>query len=145
MNHTTLAIVDYNRTIYDPDADELIEGAETLLQRLRGKGVTLVLVSRREGGREDRLRQLGVAEFFSEILFVEQKTESLFRDIISRYARERNYVIGDHLYQEIRSGNLAGAHTIQFKKGRFAGLKPEGDTDVPHSVVVSLLDVLDYI
>ena len=102
-------------------------------------------MSRREGKRKDKLLQLDIAELFTEMLFVEEKTEALFREIISRYAMERNYVIGDYLHQEIRAGNLAGAHTIQYKKGRFADLKPESDADIPHTIVEYLPDALAYI
>lgn len=141
----SLVIIDFNRTLYDPDTERLMEGAEAFLSGLTQKGATLVLVSKKEGSRETKLAELGIADLFTEALFVEQKTEALFREIIMRYGAEHNYVLGDYLYQEIRAGKLAGATTIHFKNGYFADLEPEHSSDVPDHVVTVLGGALQYI
>src|SRR4051812_25023474 len=43
-------IIDFNRTIYDPEVGELLPGALDLLQTLQGAGHELYLVSRIEVG-----------------------------------------------------------------------------------------------
>ena len=37
----SLAIIDYNRTVYDPDTDDLVEGARQLLHDLKDRGSRL--------------------------------------------------------------------------------------------------------
>jgi len=140
-----LAIMDYNRTLFDPDNNGLISGAVELLNGLKFLGATMILVSKNEPGREGRLYELGIVDFFEEVLFVDGKTEALFQEVIARYQAEKVYVIGDHPYQEIRAGNQTGAFTIQFKQGRFAKLAPEIDADKPDAEIVNLPDALKYI
>jgi predicted HAD superfamily phosphohydrolase YqeG len=141
----TLMIIDYNRTLYDPDNDCLVPGAFDLIQELFQRSFHLVLVSKKEEGRENRLAQLGIEPFFREILFVEEKSEQLFKAIRARYPGQFCYVLGDYLYQEIRAGNLAGAATIQFKSGKFADCKPEDLSDIPDVIVERLEDVLQHL
>lgn len=141
----TLMIIDYNRTLYDPEEDCLFQGALELLQALKKKEVTLVLVSRKEEGRSTRLSELGIEDFFSEILFVEEKNEQLFRAIRTRYPGQFCYVLGDYLYQEIRAGNQACAATIHFKHGKFAECVPESHEDIPDVVVTQLSEVLQHL
>lgn len=40
-----LIIFDFNRTLYDPDANQLIDGAQSLLDTARDKGYTLILLA----------------------------------------------------------------------------------------------------
>lgn len=141
----TLMIIDYNRTLYDPEEDRLVQGALELLHSLKKKELFLVLVSRKEEGRGARLSELGIEHFFSEILFVEEKTEQLFCDIRARYPSQFCYVLGDYLYQEIRAGNLACAVTIHFKHGKFADCVPQGLEDIPNVVVTQLSEVLQHL
>ena len=140
----TLVIVDYNRTIYDPYTNVLMDGALEMLQGLKQKGCTLVLVSR-GADREARLRELGLTELFAERLNVWDKTPELFKEIMARHPAEKTYVIGDHPYQEIRAGNLAGAFTIQFDQGVFADYAPESEADTPRVKIKKLEEALDRI
>ncbi len=140
-----LAIVDFNRTLYNPDTGGLTEGALELLQSLKNCGIVMVLVSKIGDGREAMLEELGINDFFVEVFFVSEKTEALFQEIIARYQPTRAYVVGDHLHQEIRAGNAAGAITIHFRQGRFADLLPEGEFDAPRAVITRLVDALEYI
>lgn len=140
-----LVIIDFNRTLYDPDTEKLMEGADELLQRLSRRNISMVLVSRREGAREEILSAFGISPMFNEVIFCEEKTDSLFREIIANYGQKENFVIGDYLYQEIRAGNQAGATTIHFKKGKFADIEPTGDMDVPDHTIDFLPSALRYI
>lgn len=141
----TLMIIDYNRTLYDPEKDSLVPGALELLNTLQERALSLILVSRKEEGRSTRLSELGIEHFFSEILFVEEKTEQVFRAIRARYPSQFCYVLGDYLYQEIRAGNLACAVTIHFKQGKFAECEPEVLEDIPDVVVTQLSEVVQHL
>ena len=119
-----LAIIDFNRTIFDPETGGLIPGAQGALDALEQKKITLVLVSRREAGRNATLNELGISKYFAETVFVPEKTPELFEDIIRRYRTkpEETYVIGDYFPEEIHAGISIGAKTIRLKRGKFSDL-----------------------
>lgn len=143
MNNT-LIILDFNRTIYDPDTAALSAGAQEMLDALAERGATLVLVSRREGDRATTLEELGMSRYFREVCFVDEKDAPLFERLIRAHAAsaEETYVIGDHLHSEIRTGNRVGARTIHVKQGKFAGLIPETAADEPWRTVSNLHEAL---
>lgn len=143
----TLAIIDFNRTIYDPDTEELVTGAAEFLAALAKREICMVLLSRDVGGRLDILDRLGVKGFFSETVFVADKTAAVMRDVMERYGAtpKETFVVGDYLYQDIRAGNQAGAFTIQYKQGPLAGRGPQTPDDIPKAVVKNLIDAAAFI
>ena len=113
-------IFDLNRTLYDPDRDALMPDALSVLERLRGLGICLVLVSRDERGRDGVVERFALAPFFSEVLFVNEKTPERFAEIIARYATpQETIVVGDYPDDEIRCGNACGAITVRLRSGKF--------------------------
>lgn len=132
-----LAIIDFNRTLFDPEKRALISGAREGLMYLAEQGLTLVLVSRREGGRAALWKTLGIAGYFAETHFVEEKTKDLFEDILLRFdvSAEETYVIGDYLPDEISIGNSLGAKTIHVYANMHTILDNGGYTDVPWKVL----------
>lgn len=141
----SLAIIDFNGTLYDPFKDQLMPGAKDLLESLRKKGIAMVLVSKQmlEGGED--LGRLGIEEYFSEVAWVDQKTRAHFREIMERHGAkpEDTYVIGDYLASEIRAGVEAGAFTIHYKGGHRSAL--EENSIKPDAVIDNLIDALQYI
>jgi FMN phosphatase YigB (HAD superfamily) len=142
-----LAIIDFNRTIFDPDTGCLVPGALELLQLLEKKGVARVLVSRLEPGREGILSDFGIQDMFAKIYFVPEKSKDLFLNIMQTHgaSSEETLVIGDYLHEEIRYGKRAGARTIHFKKGKFRHLSPESEDDIPWKTVEVLSEIAAYI
>lgn len=143
----TLVIIDFNGTMYDLETGTLMPGAKELLDGLKEKGVTTVLVSKQVLGREGLPAQLGIADYFAEILFVDEKTGKLFCEIMERYraTAENTYVIGDYPPSEIRAGNEAGAFTIHFKRGRYSDLPTNDENEKAHVTVEHLQEALAYI
>lgn len=142
-----LAIIDFNRTLYDPDTGGLIAYAEEMLKTLTDMGVRLVLVSKDEGGREDVLASLGITPYFAETVFTPKKTPELFVRLIENHGStiEETYVIGDYLAEEITHGNAAGLKTIRLVRGKFAHHMPSGAHDTPWRSVDSLHSVAELI
>lgn len=142
-----LAIIDFNRTLYDPDTDNLMPGALELLMALAKRGVRMALLSRDVASRADLLERLGILDFFSETAFVPDKTGAVVRGIMERQEAtpEETYVIGDYIYQDIRAGNEAGAYTIQFKQGMLSDREPQTQYDVPRAVIHSLEDAVEIV
>lgn len=139
----TLAIIDFNRTIYDPEKRGLLPGAKEVLLSLVKRGVILSLVSRIEPGRADILCDLGLTDIFASTHFVNTKSPQLFTEIIfaHRSDTEHAYVIGDYLHEEIRSGNRAGARTIWLRRGPFAHMRPESEFDVPWKEITDIAEI----
>jgi FMN phosphatase YigB (HAD superfamily) len=142
-----LVIVDFNRTLYDPDEDKLVEGAQELLSSLRAAGKPLALYSAKVPGREHNLRDLGISDFFNDIVFTAHKAEAELLEIITRNGASpaTTYVIGDHPHKEIRLANRVGASTIRFRGGKFAALQPELPDDIPNHDISSLKEALLFI
>lgn len=143
-----LVIFDFNRTIYDPTAGELIPGAQDVLVALTAAGHHLALISMKETGREDLLDKVGIRHFFKWVRFVEtDKSLEDFTAILNAAgaASSSTYVVGDHLHREIRFGNMLGMKTIWFKSGKFASLKPENEHDYPWQIVTNMADVYEII
>ncbi len=110
-----LAIIDFNGTLYNPNTNGLMDGAKPLLDGLQERGIDMDLVSRQMLGYEgDELERIGIKDYFSEVLFVMEKTGKQFLDIIKKHGAtpQETLVIGDHPLSEIKAGNDVGAHTI---------------------------------
>ena len=142
-----LAIIDFNGTLYDPESDDLMPGARELLDGLKARGVPMVLMSKRVAGRENLPAELGIADYFAEMAFVEQKTGQHMLEIISRYKStpERTFIIGDYPRSEIRAGNEAGAFTMHFLGGRYPSMEYESELERPDVQIETLPDALRYI
>jgi predicted HAD superfamily phosphohydrolase YqeG len=136
-----LAIIDFNRTIFDPDTGDVVDGARELLEMFKGNGIPCVLVSKEEDGRSDTIERLDLAKYFKQQVFVSgDKTPGLFAKILQDHdvAGADCCVVGDHLHQEIRAGNVVGAYTVHLKRGKFATLPPLTKDDVPNVTVEHL-------
>ena len=123
----THIIFDLNRTLYDPETDELVTGAREILDSAARRGVVLALISRREPGREGILARFGIAHYFVRTDYVSEKTPECFMSLLHVLTAppEHVLVVGDHP-DDIRCGNACGAITIRFRTGRFRDLD-DGD------------------
>ncbi len=141
-----LVILDFNRTIWDPEGRAMVPGALKLLGLLRELGLRTVLVSAGEGARQDLVKSLALSEFFDGTIFCLEKSARLFRDICSEQGVEPCdcCVIGDHIHHEIRAGNQIGALTIHVRAGLFADLQAAQPSDVAALVAPSLSHVTEW-
>jgi len=138
-----IIILDFNRTIYDPETGDLMPGALELLMYAKEKGAVLHLISKKEEGREDALAQLGIASYFDSVVFTEEK-EPAMKALIEG-SPHPIYVVGDYLHNEIRFGNRYGAKTIWLRRGRFKGLSSETPEDVPWQTIEELTKAKQYL
>ncbi len=110
-------IFDYNRTIFDPETDNLYLGVLELLQKLSAK-YELFLISRNEPERKRRFEELNIKNYFQKILFVNGKSRKVFEGISGD--TKNVIVVGDSISDEIKIGNQLGFVTIHLKKGKFS-------------------------
>jgi len=139
-------VFDFNHTLYDPDSDSLVPGVLQVLKKLSSDFI-LILYCKAGEGRDKRVSELGLKDFFKKIIFVENKTS---QDLIS-LAEEFNLktedfvVVGDRIKSELAAGKGAGCKTIWFKNGKFAEEIPEQPTEFPDHTIFNLEEVLDKI
>lgn len=138
-------IFDYNRTIYNPDTDNLYQGVFDLLKKLALKH-ELYLVSHNDPARRNRLKELNISNLFQRSLFVGKKTKQIF-DEISGFEKN-TIVIGDSISNEIEIGNQLNLITIRVRQGRFSNEKPKNKNQVAKFEVTNISDlesiVLNY-
>jgi FMN phosphatase YigB (HAD superfamily) len=115
-------IFDYNRTIFDPETDNLYLGVLELLQKLSVKH-ELFLVSKNEPERIKRLEEFKIKDYFQEISFVNEKSKHVFEKISNN--TNKVIVVGDSISNEIKIGNQLGFITVRLKKGKFSSEIPK--------------------
>ncbi len=119
-------VFDFNRTLHDPDADALYDGVLEMLDVLRAER-RLFLLSKKEKGREGRLRELGIAGHFEDVLFVERKTSELLAEMLAKgnLNPTQVVVVGDRARGELHVANSLGSETVWFRQGKFAHETPD--------------------
>ena len=135
-------ILDFKRTIFDPDTEKLLEGVTSVLSMLHEMNVPVCLVSSNEDPptRRKLITELGLDEYLTEVFVVTQKTESLFLeccDVMGSSPRD-TVVVGDKVTNEIILGNKLGMTTVWCKWGKNAARLPQNELETPDHVITQL-------
>ncbi len=112
-----VVIFDFNKTLYDPDKKKAIEGSIELLQSLKENHILILISFDKEQRRA--IAQTLFGEYFTEMLFVDEKTISVVKGILEKYDCEPAdcALIGDTFEDEIIIGKELGCITIHFHQG----------------------------
>jgi len=137
-----LIILDFNRTLFDPDTNQLIEGALDILRIAKQADYKLVLLAMAAPSRRELIADLGIADYFEEIILIDAKSQKIFRELEKKYQTDlsRSYVLGDRALGELTHGHKAGWRTVWYRQGRFAEESPVGFT--PDHTIMYLHDFL---
>jgi putative hydrolase of the HAD superfamily len=135
-------ILDFNRTIYNPDTKRLIPYASHVLRIVKARGYTLYLITRAEPSRKALLQSLGITNYFAEII-ISNKSKKDFEYILSKQNvdKQQTFVVGDRVRKEIRFGNILGLTTIWIKAGKFANELPRFSTEQPTKIITQLREL----
>jgi FMN phosphatase YigB (HAD superfamily) len=125
-------IFDYNRTLYDPDTDNLYPGVNELLERLAKKH-QLYLITKPTLGKESQLERLGIKSYFERTMIIEKKTPEVFRTLIG--GANEAIVVGDRIREEIKIGNSLQFTTVWVRQGAYAKEIPRHEGEEPHHIV----------
>jgi len=106
---TMKIIFDYNRTLFNPDAGSVFPGVFQLLKTLSAKH-ELFLITLNKPERKDSSAIQDMKPYFREVIFVERKTVTAFKEIAGDDAKV--IVIGDRFEEEIQIGMQLGFITI---------------------------------
>ncbi len=139
-------ILDWKRTLYDPDKDELINGAIKLLDLFMLCKVPCVLIGKGGSEMEEKVKELGLKKYFTHVQFSgSEKSPRLFTPFIHATFPASTLVIGDRARAEIEIGNTLGATTIWVKQGKFAEEEPLNADQEAKYVVKDLEDLYSFI
>lgn len=134
-------IFDFNRTVFDPDADALMPGAAELIAMLRKNGVTLFLIAKGDDERRKNIERLGLVPFFAKIIVNQSKSAEDYQSCVNLCPGSTQFfAIGDRVREEIRHANSCGMTTIWFRNGKFSSEEPESDEELPHFTIASLAE-----
>jgi len=131
-------IFDYNRTIFDPNTQELYPGVFKLLKQL-SINHDLFLISKNEFGRRETLDNLGIIDFFQKIFFVENKTIEIFKKVSKN--NKETLIIGDRIRGEIVIGNKLNFITVWLKQGKFSNEEPINEEQKPKYIINDILEL----
>ncbi len=131
-------IFDYNRTIFDPEKQELYPGVFDLINELVISH-ELFLVSKDEPGRKDVLSSLGIDKHFKKIVFTKDKSVSLFQQIVDD--AKNVLVVGDRVQGEISVGNQLNYETVWVRQGIFGNQEPESEIQIPNHVINNIAEL----
>lgn len=137
-------IFDYNRTLFNPENNQLYEGVYEILDNL-SKEHQLFLFSYNEFGREKFMKDIDITKFFSKIALVENKNEENMSALIENNPDKTTFIVGDRLRDEIAIGNKLGYQTIWLRKGKFASELPASADEHPKHTINSIEEIYNII
>ncbi len=141
-----IIILDFNRTIYDPETKELVLDTKAVLHCLLRRNFELYLISHGNNSRKSLINDLGINQYFKHIIITPGKTRKDFQQLIKQNIDLRtSFVIGDRIRQEIAFGNLLGMQTIWIRNGKFSNETPRNKNEQPDYTVRTLKNVLRII
>ena len=145
-------ILDYNRTLYNPETSKLMEGSMVILNYCKKKNIKISLMSRGESTRAQEIKDLGIENHFAKILIIskeknELKNTSHFQECADamNLSASEIVVVGDRIKAEIKYANSLGMITIWYKSGKYAKESPECNEEYPDYEVLSLNDVIPFL
>lgn len=136
-------IFDYNRTIFNPDTNNLYDGVLEVLNKLSSNH-DLFLVSKYESRRKDTINKLGINDYFKKVILVKEKTLDIFSSLTK--GDKNVFVVGDRVKGEIYLGNLLGFKTVWIKQGKFSNdvyTKIEEKPDYIIEEIKQLIEILE--
>lgn len=142
--HKQAVLFDFNRTIFNPDTNELYPYAREILSLLYQK-YDLYLVSKIELDRLEKLKKLGINNFFAETYFIKKKTEELFEEILGGYDKKKSYVVGDLVENEISIGIKIKTNTIWLRQGKFKDIKLPISHEQPTHTIQDIREIENII
>jgi FMN phosphatase YigB (HAD superfamily) len=141
-----IVILDFNRTLFDPEKNQFFPETENLLNLLKNRGYKLTLIAIEKS--EERLKRISVIKsYFDFIKIVKEKKESDFKEILEKFncQPQEAIVIGDRVKIELKIGNKLNINTIWIKQGKFSTETPEEENEVPKLVFKNLAQLITFL
>ena len=141
-----LIIVDFNRTLYDPDKKELMQGAKEFLEEY-SKNYSIALIGKGGGERNKLINSLDIKKYFDYFKLVSNKSVDDFHNCLNYFnlKAQDSWSFGDRIKREIVLSNKVGLKTIWFKNGKFADEIPNHPDEEPNFTIRSFDEVKNII
>jgi len=144
-----LIIFDYGGTIYNPQINQLYQGVEELLSKLRESSFELALVSKAEDitQRLNDFKRFHLEKYFKIMEVVSDKKPKEFIHILKKFnvQPQQCLIIGDYVKSEIKEGNKIGTKTVWIKNGEFPNILPQTQQEKPNYTIESLEELIPLI
>jgi len=138
-------IFDFNRTLYDPEKEKLMEGTIKLLNTLKKRGVIMALLSKTTtSDRRQLIRSLGLDDYFTKVVLTSgTKNESHFTEMMEamQVSANRCVVVGDRVKSEITIGKKLGLQTIWLRRGKFRKEVADSPKEQPDHIINNLHEI----
>jgi len=140
-------ILDWGRTLWDNEKEQLFPETKELLSYLKKKGYRIALLSvigdTPEELKRKRIKEMQLELFFDKMVFCTVKETAEVEEITFLWdlPYENIVVIGDRTKADVRIANKLGMQSIWIQKGRFAGELPNKETGDPTHIISSLEEV----
>ena len=136
-----IIIIDFNRTLYNPENNKMIDYALDLLKNLSTE-YDLILLGKGDDNRKKLIKNLNIEKYFQKIMIFPEKNLEQLKSIQAQYPSNTFfYSIGDRIKKEIYLGNKMDFKTIWFKNGKFSSETPINKEEQPWKTVNSLREI----
>ena len=146
----TSVIFDWERTMWDPEAEALFPGALELVEKL-AVHYDLYIVSMASKGeaeierRKKLIQDLGLTPSFKEIVFVTEEKGEAHASVFKQYSLipAHTMIVDDRMIRGVARGNSVGAVTVRFQNGKFAEELPDESTGQPTYHIRAFTELAD--
>jgi|AntRauTorcE11898_2_1112593.scaffolds.fasta_scaffold00223_8 tRNA pseudouridine55 synthase len=142
-------IFDFNRTLYDPEKEKLMDGARKLLRYLKNRELKMALLSKAtDQSRRQFISELGLDEFFDEVMVVTgEKTPHHFHSLQQALGIDarRCLIIGDRVKSEISAANSLGMQTCWLRRGKFKKEIPGNTLEQPGRIINNIQEIYHFL
>ena len=143
--NTKIIIWDFNRTIYNPDTQTLIEHAGEVIQYAQQQKYKNIIFSKNNAGTlpvQQLLATFQLDSFFNDFVENTEKSISTLIPILKKYHvnKKLSFFISDRAQSDIPIGNALGLQTVWFRNGKFANEEPREKSEFPHYTITNFLE-----
>jgi len=134
-------ILDFNRTLFDPENGQLNLGVISVLEELALDYKLCLISIKSNEDRREQISRLGLDRYFSYVLVIDRyKTEDDFQQCLNSMslAAKEVAVVGDRVTEEIYVGNKMGMRTLWYRSGKFSNVLPVNDAQSPDYTITKL-------
>lgn len=141
-----LIILDFNRTLYNPDNNSLFDGVIEFLKDY-SKTYSLAIIGKGDEKRSSLIDALNIKKYFEYIDLKEEKEDNMFKQCMQtlKFNPEQCWSIGDRIKKEIKMSKKFGIKTIWFKNGKFSLELPESKEEEPDFTVSDFKEIRNII
>ncbi len=140
-------LVDFKRTLFDPEKNCLLPQALEFLQGLKEKKFKIGLVAKNAGINESTVKEMGIFEFFDFVSLEDEKSLEQYKTALDSLKIEAKncFCVGDRVVKEIKYGNELGCVTVWVRQGKFSKDAPKKPEEEPNITVENLSEAFEKI